>query len=719
LPANEKVSQMHLVDLAGSERVGDTGATGQRMLEGTNINKSLSVLGKCIGILAEKASGKKKDAVVPYRESNLTRILQNALGGNSKTCMIAAVSPASICYDESLSTLRYADQVKQIKNSAIVNESAQDKLIRELREENDKLKKKLGTGGMVGEGVSNEEIEKLRKAYEEQLEINKIARQEIEKEDERRKKQNASEKPPEIPVIVEDPWKGKFHIANLNEDPFLSGKIRHIVKEGSNVVGKPDKEQQPDIVIGGVGVLKGHCTIVFQEGKAKIIPNADPSAAKVLVNGKLVTQETELAHNDRILFGSHNYFVVNDPAQPEDPNTTWDMANKEAIQDQLKAVTATQDTLMQQKLKELEDKFELEKKKAAEEAQKKLEEQMKLAEEKKLEMQKEFEEKMKQIEEKGGSEEEKKKLQEDMQKNAEENENAIKKVEENAKKEVDEEEKRVKKLKEQQEFKIKNQKELEERLAQTIPKINEVNEMCLQLNRLSYLYSPTIVTEVQEGQLKSKVCIKIFPDHAQAFFNQVDMNDFMEKYYLIQEKFQNFQYDIEHNELGKSEDNTDDDPKIFGIAIKNDWTQIGQAHIYTDSIAHLLDTQNDQTPLIDNKGNINGELRYSIVPKFLENGVEQNLIMFDSIDQLEGKTMKIILKLHSARGLPQKYANELLCKYKWVDEKSEEYQTEVNSSKSINPDFNYEKEHELFISPFIINHIWEGAIAVGVFLFTT
>ena len=145
---------MHLVDLAGSERVGDTGATGTRMLEGTNINKSLSVLGKCIGILAEKAMGKKKDAVVPYRESNLTRILQNALGGNSKTCMIAAVSPASICYEESLSTLRYADQVKQIKNAAIVNESPQDKLIRELKEENEKLKKKLGTGGMANEGGS-------------------------------------------------------------------------------------------------------------------------------------------------------------------------------------------------------------------------------------------------------------------------------------------------------------------------------------------------------------------------------------------------------------------------------------------------------------------------------------------------------------------------------------------------------------------------------------
>jgi kinesin family protein 1 len=75
--------------------------------------------------------------VVPYRDSSLTRILQNALGGNSKTIMICAVSPASVNYEESLSTLRYADRAKKIVNRAVVNESTQDKLIRSLREENE------------------------------------------------------------------------------------------------------------------------------------------------------------------------------------------------------------------------------------------------------------------------------------------------------------------------------------------------------------------------------------------------------------------------------------------------------------------------------------------------------------------------------------------------------------------------------------------------------
>ena len=81
--------------------------------------------------------------MIPYRNSALTRILQNALGGSSKTIMICAVSPASVNYEESMSTLRYADRAKKIKNKPIVNESESDKMIRQLKEENERLKKEL------------------------------------------------------------------------------------------------------------------------------------------------------------------------------------------------------------------------------------------------------------------------------------------------------------------------------------------------------------------------------------------------------------------------------------------------------------------------------------------------------------------------------------------------------------------------------------------------
>jgi hypothetical protein len=135
-----KTAQINLVDLAGSEKAGQTGATGDRLKEGCAINKSLSALGNCINVLADHAMGKGKGKVVPYRDAALTRILQNALGGNSKTIMICAISPAFLNYEETLSTLRYAERAKKIKLKAVINESVQDKIIRELRDENKKLR---------------------------------------------------------------------------------------------------------------------------------------------------------------------------------------------------------------------------------------------------------------------------------------------------------------------------------------------------------------------------------------------------------------------------------------------------------------------------------------------------------------------------------------------------------------------------------------------------
>ena len=169
---SEKLSKINLVDLAGSERANSTGATGARLKEGCNINKSLLVLGNVINTLADKALGKKKDVLPPYRDSALTRILQNALGGNSKTVMICALSPASINYEETLSTLRYADRAKKIQNKAVVNESEHDKVVRLLREENNDLKKKIEelSQKLLGGTINNEDKEafkELKAQYDE------------------------------------------------------------------------------------------------------------------------------------------------------------------------------------------------------------------------------------------------------------------------------------------------------------------------------------------------------------------------------------------------------------------------------------------------------------------------------------------------------------------------------------------------------------------------
>ncbi|KAI2657962.1 Kinesin-like protein KIF16B [Labeo rohita] len=149
---SETVSKVHLVDLAGSERANATQATGIRLKEGANINKSLVTLGIVISALADLSVGgglKKKQNFVPYRDSVLTWLLKDSLGGNSKTIMIATISPADVNYSETLNTLRYASRAKNILNKPTVNEDSSVKIIRELRAEIARLKALLSAGNQV------------------------------------------------------------------------------------------------------------------------------------------------------------------------------------------------------------------------------------------------------------------------------------------------------------------------------------------------------------------------------------------------------------------------------------------------------------------------------------------------------------------------------------------------------------------------------------------
>lgn len=160
----DMISKFHLVDLAGSERSKKTGATGERFKEGVNINKGLLALGNVISALGD---GQQR-GYVSYRDSKLTRLLQDSLGGNSMTLMVACVSPADYNCEETLSTLRYADRARHIKNKPIVNQDPRAAEVLRLQKENTELRLQLlGQGGAIGYGpqqhqVLEEEIETLK-----------------------------------------------------------------------------------------------------------------------------------------------------------------------------------------------------------------------------------------------------------------------------------------------------------------------------------------------------------------------------------------------------------------------------------------------------------------------------------------------------------------------------------------------------------------------------
>ncbi|XP_049881981.1 kinesin-like protein KIF13B isoform X2 [Pectinophora gossypiella] len=303
----EKVARLSLVDLAGSERAVKTGAVGDRLKEGSNINKSLTTLGLVISKLADQASGKSnKDKFVPYRDSVLTWLLKDNLGGNSKTVMVATISPAADNYEETLSTLRYADRAKRIVNHAVVNEDPNARIIRELRQEVEALKEmlKYATGSPVGDDVheklaqSEHLMKEMSRTWEEKLLVTSRIQNE---------RQQALEK---MGISVQASGikveKNKYYLVNLNADPSLNELLVYYLKDRT-LVGA---DSMADIQLSGLGIQPQHCQLLVEGGDLYMEPLG---GARCFVNGTPVVSRVRLGHADRILWGNHHFFRVNCP----------------------------------------------------------------------------------------------------------------------------------------------------------------------------------------------------------------------------------------------------------------------------------------------------------------------------------------------------------------------------------------------------------------------
>ncbi|XP_044591200.1 kinesin-like protein unc-104 isoform X8 [Cotesia glomerata] len=358
--ATEKVSKISLVDLAGSERADSTGAKGTRLKEGANINKSLTTLGKVISALAEIAATKKKKKAefIPYRDSVLTWLLRENLGGNSKTAMIAAVSPADINYDETLSTLRYADRAKQIVCKAVVNEDANAKLIRELKEEIQKLRELLKQEGIDFQEGPDGKISYEKKESRDEGAIIKPSKREEDLKEVRQRlpsHQTAEEAVDQLQasekLIAElnETWEEKLkrtesirltreavfaemgvavkedgvtvgvfspkktpHLVNLNEDPLMSECLIYYIKDGYTRVGSAEANIPQDIQLCGPHILSEHCIFENHEGIIKLIPTA---GALIYVNGREVSEPIILKTGSRVILGRNHVFRFNHPDQ--------------------------------------------------------------------------------------------------------------------------------------------------------------------------------------------------------------------------------------------------------------------------------------------------------------------------------------------------------------------------------------------------------------------
>ncbi|KAI6210619.1 Kinesin-73 [Aphelenchoides besseyi] len=320
----EKVSKISLVDLAGSERATKSKAIGKRLEEGGNINKSLTSLGMVISALAERGGTGRKEKFIPYRDSVLTWLLKDNLGGNSKTVMIATLSPSSDNFEETLSTLRYADSAKRIVNHAVVNEDPNAKIIRELREEVETLRMQINQS-QERQNEAEELRERLAEAEKLVAQMNRSWDDRLRETD--RLNQERRRDFAEIGISMTDGIKvqnDRFYLVNLNADPSMNELLVYYVNQRA-VIGSresTDPTERVDFLFTGIGVKPRHAELFIsnEDSDAHLYVQIFAVDARVCVNGIPVEYGTEvlLRNGDRLLIGNNHFFRVHCPSDSDE-----------------------------------------------------------------------------------------------------------------------------------------------------------------------------------------------------------------------------------------------------------------------------------------------------------------------------------------------------------------------------------------------------------------
>jgi hypothetical protein len=746
--ASDKVSKISLVDLAGSEKSKDTGATGDRLKEGSAINKSLSALGNVIAALvrkgkdaieAKEAKRKPKDIFIPYRDSVLTWLIKESLGGNARTIMIAALSPADTNYAETLSTLQYANRAKQIQNKAIVNEDPNEKIIKELKAEVEKLRRQLSGAPPELDSSALQEMERLK---EQLLESQKIIQQMQMSDEEKNEKDSKIAQERDAMLrnagLIGTQEAGEVQInapylTNLNPDPVMNETLVFYLKQGKTTVGRRTKDSNPDIPLGGVKILPQHCVLeIIESGLTTIAPvNKD---AVVFVDGKRITMCTEITHFSRIIFGSNHTFKLVDKEReakmssedkkhriPQEPVDYYfaqrELAEQQGITDIIDSnVNKDQkDEELNEKMKQLQEQIEKEK----EEKQKTLEDQKKRLMAAKRKMEQEYKKKEQELLESATQKEASKvqEMKEQLEKKQREQEEQIKKQA----KEIEEKKAALEEeVRKQRELAVKfeakqyrdkhNRSELEEKLVKLIPMVTEANAIATEMGRsvtmavklIAYLYEDDNISET-----RTDIGVKVTDAESNRSYLW-SYEKFQNRFYIIQENYNNFCYSREENrefvidnESDPLWDPDEEQSRIIGISV-----------LYLAPLTHMVDAMNLWTPIITNKGEGNcGELLVSLEPCDLDGTPIKDQYVADP-NSLVGEPLHFKLTIEAARGIPSDKSTDVYVRFKMPVLKETEFTSTPKSTKrTVCPTFSFSKlYHVPIVTKDFIEYMTTSAI---------
>lgn len=751
----DKFSVINLVDLAGSERQKKTKATKGRLKEGCAINLSLSSLGNVINVLADQAIGKGKDKVVPYRASALTRILQNALGGNSKTIMVCAISPANINYEESLNTLRYAERAKKVKNVAMVNESAQDKKIRQLSEENDKLKnllsaasqggtldlemlKQLGfdIGGIASSATPQEAGKKEIEELKEQMADNEAALETINKPFQERLQEEKER------MVLNQDDRTIPHLTNLNEDSQLTNKLYYDLSQGPVKVGTKKGDPKPEIVLGGVGIQPNHAVFSLEEDVFRLMSGCPEAHGSIFINGNELEQDGhELIHNDRIIIGNTSVFIFKNPPlvlnahkeklraelsedlEEEEKEAKlkeieeieefddgsklldWEYAQKEKME--------IYDAIRKQEMEKREQEKEEEQRKKFEDMQIKAEEERRAAEEAMKEQEKEFLAQLEEMKTRMMQEKE-----EQLKQEMEETERLM--IEQMNKMQQDKEERQR-----QQEKEIEKEKDLlKQRQVQSEKITVELDSLSYKLEEANLCakefgknihFSQKLITVIPDDIVKDP--LENMDQRKMVVHVRVQNKDTGEETFWDVEKFNDrllairdmySQYLEEQSVPEVEEDAFFDEPEP---------QLIGQGYYKLQPLAYVIDNPHTvQLISSGEKAAKNGKLEMNIMPTDESGWGEfpDERIPLEPEDMV-GERLDFAVVISKAIDLPENFCKDVYCEYSFFLD-DQPYQTPMIPGKHQNPVFEYRYHHTVqSVSENLVRYLKQNALCIKVF----
>ena len=675
-------------------------------LEGCNINKSLLVLGNVINTLADKALGKKKDVLPPYRDSALTRILQNALGGNSKTVMICALSPASINYEETLSTLRYADRAKKIQNKAVINESEHDKVVRLLKEENDDLKKKIeALMKKVGLGETLNDDDKkafddLKSQYEETKKLcDSMSKTFNERLEEAKKttKELGIEK-----VDIQKP-----HLVVLNEDPQLSHKLKYSLKELPIYVGRKHGNPAPKIKLSGIGIKQNHAIFVQGDKPNEIIlkPNESDAIKYIFINGrKLKSQDGQILKNkDRIIFGSNTIMLYMDKSDGKDIfEIDWESAQTEfqlELEKQKKIEEEENEKKKKEEYENLKQSLELKYNKDKKEIETKMNLQLKEYQDKINEMKTQSEEKKK------------------MEKERQEVENKLKKkieqleIERAQKKQIVKEKYKQSEVIGEVDYTHINEK-FEKKLINLYKKIYKFKSIIEDLNRqvkIDLYLTKNLIDHYNNPNAPIDIFIRV-ENYEEGCVYYWTPDTFHDRYDSLKELYNKYMEDnIDIGKIQKEEDPLYDNPHK---------SLLGYAFYKLEPLAFLMNN-NSSIPIIAVNGDLQGTIIIDVVPTDKE-GKEFKDIPKDP-NELIGQNLNIYVHIKECNDLPENFCKSLQVEYNsFIDNNN--YKTKIYNEEGDKRSFTIDEkfQHEInYITEEDISYLRNDKICFKIYAFET